>query len=146
MREEKRLNLSSNKNFKLGSRPTRERGTTMTNREFYTAIINANINDELTAFAEAGLEKLDHTNEIRKVSAAKKALEKEAERAPIREAIVACITDEPKTATTLITEAGVELKPQAIPSLLKALVEDGTLNKVPVKVTGKGKQVGYVRA
>ncbi len=146
MREEKRLNLSSNKNFKLGSRPTRERGTTMTNREFYTAIINANINDELTAFAEAGLEKLDHTNEVRKVSAAKKAVEREAERAPIREAIVACITDEPKTATTLITEAGVELKPQAIPSLLKALVEDGTLNKVPVKVTGKGKQVGYVRA
>ena len=118
----------------------------MTNREFYTAIINANINDELTAFAEAGLERLDHTNELRKVATAKKAMEKEAERAPLREAIVACITDEPKTATTLIAEAGVELKPQSIPSLLKGLVEDGTLSKVQVKVTGKGKQVGYVRA
>ena len=118
----------------------------MTKRDFLTAVINANISDELTAFAEAGLEKLDHTNELRKVATAKKAMEKEAERAPIREAIVACITDEPKTATTLIAEAGVELKPQSIPSLLKGLVEDGTLSKVQVKVTGKGKQVGYIRA
>ncbi len=43
-------------------------------------------------------------------------------------------------------EAGVELKPQAIPSLLKALVEEGTVVKSQVKVTGKGKQVGYARA
>jgi hypothetical protein len=108
--------------------------------------MNANINDELTAFAAAAIEKLDHTNELRKSSVAKKALEREAERAPIREAIVACITDEPKTATTLIAEAGVELKPQAIPSLLKSLVENGELHKAEIKVKGKGKQVGYVKA
>ena len=59
---------------------------------------------------------------------------------------MACITEEPKTATTLIAEAGVELKPQAIPSLLKALVAEGVIAKTEVKVTGKGKQVGYVRA
>ena len=66
--------------------------------------------------------------------------------ADLREAIVAVITDEPKTATTLIAEAGVEIKPQAIPSLLKGLVADGGIAKTEVKVTGKGKQVGYVRA
>lgn len=118
----------------------------MTNREFYEAIIKENVNDELTAFAEAALAKLDHTNELRKASVAKKALEREAERAPIRDAIVACVTDEPKTATTLIAEAGVELKPQSIPSLLKSLVETGEVQKVDVKVKGKGKQVGYVKA
>lgn len=118
----------------------------MTKREFYEAVINANINDEITAQAQAFIEGLDHTNELRKVSAAKKAAEKEAVKAPIREAIVACITDEPKTATTLIAEAGVELKPQAIPSLLKALVAEGVIAKTEVKVTGKGKQVGYVKA
>lgn len=118
----------------------------MTNREFFEAIVNANVNDELTAFAAAALEKLDHTNELRKIAVAKKAAERNAERAPIRDAIVACVTDEPKTATTLIAEAGVELKPQAIPSLLKNLVENGELAKVEVKVKGKGKQVGYVRA
>ena len=118
----------------------------MTNREFFEAIVNANINDELTAFAEAAIGKLDHTNELRKTAVAKKAMERETERAPMREAIVACITDEPKTATTLIAEAGLELKPQSIPSLLKALVESGELSKVEVKVKGKGKQVGYVKA
>ena len=117
----------------------------MTNREFLTAIIAANINDELTAYAQDGLGKLDHTNELRKVSAAKKSAEKEANRVPIRAAIMSCITDEPKTATTLITEAGVELKPQAIPSLLKALVADGTVVKTKIKVAGKGQQVAYTR-
>lgn len=118
----------------------------MTKREFYEAVINANLNDEMTAQAQAFIESLDHTNELRKASAAKKAAEKEAVKAPIREAIVACITDEPKTATTLIAEAGVEIKPQAVPSLLKALVAEGAVIKSDVKVTGKGKQVGYARA
>lgn len=118
----------------------------MTTREFYNAVIEANISEELTAFATAGIEQLNHTNELRKEAAAKKAVEKEAERAPIREAIVNVLTDEPKTASTLIAEAGVELKPQAIPSLLKGLVEDGTIVKTDVKVAGKGKQKGYARA
>lgn len=118
----------------------------MTNREFYQAVIDADINDELTAFATAGIEKLDHTNSLRKDAAAKKAQEKEAERAPIRDAIMAVMTTEPKTATTLIAESGVEVKPQAIPSLLRGLVEDGTVVKSDVKVIGKGKQRGYALA
>lgn len=118
----------------------------MTNREFYQAVIDANINDELTAFATAGIEKLNHTNSLRRDATAKKVLEKEAERAPIREAIMAVMTTEPKTATTLIAEAGVEIKPQAIPSLLKGLCEDGTIVKSDVKVIGKGKQRGYALA
>lgn len=117
----------------------------MTKREFLTAITEGTMNEEIVAFATAEIEKLDATNAKRVVKAAEKAVEKEAERAPIREAIVACITDEPKTATMLIAEAGLELKPQAIPSLLKALVEDGTLTKVDVKVKGKGTQKAYVR-
>ena len=118
----------------------------MTNREFYQEVINANVNDELTAFATAGIEKLDHTNSLRKDTTAKKAQEKEAERAPIRDAIMAVMTTEPKTATTLIAESGVEVKPQAMPSLLKGLVMDGTVVKSDVKVIGKGKQRGYALA
>lgn len=118
----------------------------MTNREFYEAIVNANINDEMTAFAAAAIEKMDKTNERRKEAVAKKAVERETERAPIREAIVNCISDEPKTATTLIAEAGLDIKPQSIPSLLKGLVEEGRIQKTEIKVKGKGKQVGYVLA
>ena len=118
----------------------------MTNREFYEAVKAANINDELTAFAEAAIDKLDATNATRRDAAAKKALERETERGPIREAIVACINEEPKTATTLISEAGVEIKPQSVPSLLKGLVESGVIVKAKVKVKGKGAQVGYMKA
>jgi hypothetical protein len=119
----------------------------MTNREFFDAIANyEGMDEEIVAHAQAEIEKLDATNEKRREANAKKALEKEAERAPIRNAIVACLTVEPKTATTLIAEAGVEIKPQAMPSLMKGLVEAGTVVKTQVKVTGKGKQVGYALA
>lgn len=113
----------------------------MTKRELYNAIIAGEITDEVLAGIQAELSKLDHTNEVR----AAKAAEKEAEKAPIREAILAVITDEAKTASDLIAEAGVEIKPQAIPALLKGLVEAGTVVKVDVKVKGKGTQRGYIR-
>lgn len=116
----------------------------MTQREFYEAVIAANVNEELTAFATEGISKLDKTNEARKVKTAEKAAAKEAEKAPIREAILAVITAEPKTASTLIEEAGVEIKPQAIPSLLKPLIEDGVVAKADIKIKGKGTQRGYV--
>lgn len=123
----------------------------MTNREFYENLKNyENLTDEqkaeLIQFADAALEKLNKQNEARKEATARKAVEKEAERAPIRDAIVACITDEPKTATTLIAESGLEIKPQTIPSLLKGLVASGVIAKAPVKVKGKSPQVGYIKA
>ena len=118
----------------------------MTKRELYNAVIEGTITDEVIDGYKELIKGLDHTNELRKTAAAKKAVEKEAVKAPIREAIVAVMTAEPKTATTLIAEAGVEIKPQAVPSLLKALIAEGAVVKSEVKVTGKGKQVGYARA
>ena len=116
----------------------------MTEREFYTAVIEANINEDLTVFATKGIEKLDKANEARKVKTAEKAVAKEAEKAPIREAIFAAITTgEGKTASDLIAEAGVDIKPQAIPSLLKPLIEDGKVIKTDIKVKGKGSVRGY---
>ena len=116
----------------------------MTEREFYTAVIEANINEDLTVFATKGIEKIDKANEARKVKTAEKAVAKEAEKAPIREAIFAVITTgEGKTASDLIAEAGVDIKPQAIPSLLKPLIEDGKVIKTDIKVKGKGTVRGY---
>lgn len=117
----------------------------MTTREFMNAIIEANLNDEITAFAAAEIEKLDHLNETRRIKQAEKSAEKQAEKEPLRQAILAAITDEPKTATMLIEEAGLEMKPQSIPSLLKPLIETGEVEKVDVKIKGKGTQRGYVR-
>jgi len=118
----------------------------MNAREFFGMVIDANVNEEITAYAVKALEDMDARNEKARSRNAEKAAEKEAAKAPIREAIFACITKEPKTATTLIEEAGVEIKPQSIPSLLKPLVESGEIEKVDVKVTGKGTQRGYVLA
>lgn len=118
----------------------------MTKREFLNAIVEMNINEELVTFAADELAKLDKANEARREKSAEKAVAKEAEKAPIREAIFAAMTDEPKTATDLIAAAGVDIKPQSIPSLVKPLVEAGKVNKVDIKVVGKGKQRGYVRA
>ena len=38
----------------------------MTNREFYQAVINANINEDMNAYAQSLIEKLDKKNENRK--------------------------------------------------------------------------------
>ena len=119
----------------------------MTNREFFQSIASLdNIPSELVEFANEAIGKLDHTNEIRKVAAAKKAAEKQAEKAPIREALFAALSDEPKTATALIEVAGLDIKPASVPSLLRPFVESGEVVKTDVKVPGKGTQRGYVKA
>ena len=112
----------------------------MTNREFYTAVINANINAELNEYAQSEIDKLDATNAKRREKAAEKAVEKNAEKAPIREALFNALSDEPQTASDLIAATGLDLKPQSIPSLMKPFIEDGTVLKVDVKVKGKGTQ------
>lgn len=115
----------------------------MTQREFLENVAQGVMNDEMVAYATERLTALDTANEKRREINSVKRAEKEAEKAPIREAVMAVITSEPKTATTLIAEAGVEIKPQAIPSLLKGAIEAGTVVKVDVKVKGKGTQRGY---
>ena len=119
----------------------------MTNREFYNAIANTeSLSEDLRNFALDAITKLDHTNELRKVKVAEKAAEKQAEKQPIRDALFAVIDGEGKTATELIALAGLDIKPASVPSLLKPFVEAGSIVKTDVKVPGKGKQRGYVRA
>lgn len=120
----------------------------MTNREFYTAVSNGEMNDELMAKAAELLEKMDEANAKR----AKKILEKkqaaEDEKAPIREALLNVMGDEGMTAAQLIEAAGLtdEVKVASVPSLLKPFVVDGIVEKVDVKVEGKkGPQRGYIK-
>ena len=118
----------------------------MTNREFYSKIASmTNIDAELAEFAADAIAKLDATNEKRKAASAVKAAEKQAEKAPIREALIAVLNDEPATATELIAAAGLDIKPASVPSLLRPFVESGDVVKVDKKIEGKGKQRAYVR-
>ena len=61
----------------------RRKENKMTNRDFYTAISNGMMNDEVKAFAVAAIEKLDARNTARKSKPSKTA---EA-NAPIKEAL-----------------------------------------------------------
>ena len=123
----------------------------MTNREIYTAAIKVckeygtDESVDLALEFENLITKLDATNEKRKAASALKAAEKQAEKAPIREALLAVLNDEPATATELIAAAGLDIKPASVPSLLRPFVESGDVVKVEKKIEGKGKQRAYVR-
>lgn len=121
----------------------------MTNREFYTAISNGEMNDELMAKAAELLEKMNETNAKRAQKVLEKKQAAEDEKAPIRKALLDVMGDEGMTASQLIEAAGLtdEVKVASVPSLLKPFVLDGTVEKVDVKVEGKkGPQRGYVKA
>jgi hypothetical protein len=120
----------------------------MTNREFYTAVSNGEMNDELMAKAAELLEKMNETNAKRAQKVLEKKQAAEDEKAPIREALLNAMGDEGMTASQLIEAAGLtdEVKVASVPSLLKPFVLDGTVEKVDVKVEGKkGPQRGYVK-
>lgn len=121
----------------------------MTNREFYTAISNGEMNDELMAKAAELIEKMNETNAKRAQKVLEKKQASEDEKAPIRKALLDVMDDEAMTASQLIEAAGLtdEVKVASVPSLLKPFVVDGTVEKVDVKVEGKkGPQRGYVKA
>ena len=123
----------------------------MTTREFYNQIAALeSIPAELVEFAADSLSKMDSQAETRRAKAQEKAAVKQAEKAPIRDALLEVMGDaeNPKTASMLIEEAGLTdtVKPASVPSLMRPLVEAGIVLKVDVKITGKGTQRGYVKA
>jgi predicted HTH transcriptional regulator len=116
----------------------------MTNREFYTAIANANVSAELTAYAVAAIEKLDATNEKRKAKAAEGVSKKAAENAPIKAAILAALTNEAQTASQLGAIVGVSHN--KVTPLVKQLVAEGIAESTEIKIPGKGTCKGYMLA
>ena len=119
----------------------------MTIREFYTAISNGEMNDELMAKATELIEKMNETNAKRAQKVLEKKQAAEDEKAPIRKALLDVMGDEGMTASQLIEAAGLDIKVASVPSLLKPFVLDGTVEKVDVKVEGKkGPQRGYIKA
>lgn len=120
----------------------------MTNRKFYTAISNGEMNDELMAKAAELLEKMNETNAKRAQKVLEKKQAAEDEKAPIREALLNAMGDEGMTASQLIEAAGLtdEVKVASVPSLLKPFVVNGTVEKVDVKAEGKkSAQRGYIK-
>ena len=110
----------------------------MTKREFYVAISNGSMNDEIMAMATAEIEKMDAANEKRKEKTSKKAEENQ----PIIDRIVnEVLTAEPMTATDIA--AVVELSVQKTSALCRAAVAQGRAVQTEVKVPKRGTQKAY---
>lgn len=110
----------------------------MTNREFFNAVIKADVNDELTSHATAELEKLDKRNAQRSSKPSKIQLANE----PIKAHLLEILAVKPMTASE-IHEADADLSTQKISSLCRQLVDADKLTVEEVKVPKKGKQKRY---
>lgn len=114
----------------------------MTNREFFAAVINANVSDEVTAHAQAAVAKLDAALDARKNKVSPKEAEKAAADAVIRESIFAVVSELVQTEADIAAAVGVT-GPKARAELRK-LVAEGRVVSTDVKVPGKGKCKGYM--
>ena len=89
----------------------------MTNREFFNAIVSANVSDELTAFAQEAIAKLDKRNEARSSKPSKVALA----NAPVKEAIVAFLAEHANAVASDIA-TGCEITTQNIQHIFPILL------------------------
>ncbi len=106
----------------------------MTNREFFNAIIESNVSDELKAFATDAIAKLDARNAKRSATPSKSQIANEAVKAKI----ATVLTDEPQVASEIAQKC--EISTQKASSLLSRMPD---LKVTEIKVKGKGKVKGY---
>lgn len=109
----------------------------MTNRDFYSAIINGTINEEVVAKATEELGKLDARNDKRRNTLSKEQLANEE----FKKSMVEFIGESKLTASEIAK--GLEISTQKVSALAKQLVDNGTLVKEEVAVKGKGKVLAY---
>lgn len=110
----------------------------MTKRDFYTAITNGTLTDEVVEFATNEIAKMDTANEKRKEKASKKALENQ----PLIDRIAnEILGTEPMTATDVATV--LEVTVQKASALCRAAVDQGLAVQVDVKIPKKGNQKAY---
>lgn len=110
----------------------------MTNREFFTAVISANINAEITDFATDAIRKLDERNSKRKSTqtAAQKA--NDAFKVEIADFLTG--RDDFTLCSEIAEHFGVST--QKVTGVLSLMVKDGTVIAADIKVKG-GKRKGY---
>ena len=111
----------------------------MTQREFYTAITESEVSEELIAYATAQIEKLDAKNANRSSKPSKKSLENE----PIKAAILNAMTDEYQPAAAIA--AALDISTSKASALLRQLHTDGKIEVEDIKIPKKGKCKGYKR-
>ena len=111
----------------------------MTNREFYTAISEGKLTDEIKEFAVASLEKLDARNATRNSKPSKTQLE----NAPIKEALLKYLSENDGQFTEGDLGAALDITHNKAGALARQLVAEGKVTSAEVKLPKVGKRKVY---
>ena len=109
----------------------------MTSREFYNAIVKANINADITAHATAEIAKLDKKNAKRKATEG----QIKTENKPLAEAILSALAGGSMLSANLAQAVGVST--QKVNGVAGEMFKLGMIDKFKVKVKNKGEQTAY---
>ena len=118
----------------------------MTKREVMNAIVNGEMNEEVKAWAEHEIEKMDAANEKRKTNPTGKAKANAELNATVKEAIYEVLTTVPTLVADIkaaLAEREIDVTPQRINALARILVDEGKVAATKVKVPTKGEQRAY---
>jgi hypothetical protein len=111
----------------------------MTNREFYTAVIEGLNTEEMRQHASDAIGKLDARN-ARKTSKPSKT---QTENIPVKNAIREFIANNEGVCTASTVAAGLEISVQKASALCRQMVTEDVLSVEDVKIPKKGLQKGY---
>ena len=111
----------------------------MTNREFYIAIANGTMNDEIKAFAEEAIRKMVERNVKRSSKPSKTSIE----NAPIKESIMEFISNRNEFCIASAIAEALEISTSKASALCRQLVADGKLVEKEVKIPKQGKRKAY---
>lgn len=111
----------------------------MTNREFYNAIINGTMNEEIQNFAKEAIQKMDERNKKRTSTPSKTSIE----NAPIKKKIVEFITERNEFCIASAIAEAIEISTNKASALCRQLVSDGELIEKEVNVPKHGKRKAY---
>jgi len=113
----------------------------MTTREYFNAVLNANISDEMNEASVEFLSKLDNRNEKRKTVMTKD----KAEAINRREAVLSFLKENEGAFTREQIAEAIGISPNQVTGACTTLVTNGLVTKSEVKVE-KSRKVAYALA
>ena len=112
---------------------------TMTTRNYFEAIAEGRMNDEIKAWAAGQIEKLDARNAKRAATPSKTAIA----NAPLKEAIFKYLSENDGKFTEAELGAVIESTHNKAGSLVRQLVAEGKVSVEEVKIPKVGKRKAY---
>lgn len=111
----------------------------MTQREFFNAVVNANISEEISEHAKKQIAAIDKRN----ATPTKAEIEKQASNDRLKAMIMGVLSASEMPMTAAAIGVACEVSTAKASSMLRQLVEVGSVEKSEVKVKGEGKKTVY---